>query len=80
MHARTWRYREITVAYQDPQGIPHQIRADGLLARCIQHEIDYNNGIFFVDPNRLHHDDRRTVRLALGELLRQQAILRGIQK
>ena len=30
-------------------GRPRKMRADGLLARCIQHEMDHLNGILFVD-------------------------------
>ena len=30
-------------------GRPRKMKADGLLARCIQHEMDNLNGILFVD-------------------------------
>ena len=30
-------------------GRPRTIKADGLLARCIQHEMDHLKGILFVD-------------------------------
>jgi len=30
-------------------GRPKKMIADGLLARCIQHEIDHLNGVCFVD-------------------------------
>jgi len=39
----------ITVTFQDAHGIPHTLRGDGLLARCIQHEADHLNGILFID-------------------------------
>lgn len=39
----------ITVAFQDEHGIAHTLRCDGLLARCIQHEVDHLNGILFID-------------------------------
>ncbi|MEO6874310.1 MAG: peptide deformylase [Opitutaceae bacterium] len=39
----------ITVTFQDENGVPHTLRADGLLARCIQHEADHLNGILFID-------------------------------
>ena len=35
--------------YLDIKGDVHEIEADGLLARCIQHEIDHLNGILFID-------------------------------
>ena len=30
-------------------GRPRKMKADGLLARCIQHEMDHLNGVLFVD-------------------------------
>lgn len=39
----------ITVAYQDPHGHDHTLAATGLLARCIQHEVDHLNGVLFID-------------------------------
>lgn len=40
---------EITVTYHDERGVPHLLRCNGLLARCIQHEVDHLNGILFID-------------------------------
>lgn len=42
----------IRVRYQDLQGKERYIEADGLLATCIQHEIDHLNGIVYVDRMR----------------------------
>ncbi len=39
----------IRVTYQDLQGVPHSLACDGLLARCIQHEVDHLNGTLFID-------------------------------
>ncbi|MCC7282176.1 MAG: peptide deformylase [Acetobacteraceae bacterium] len=39
----------VTVRYQDLAGTRHQIQAEGLLARCLQHEIDHLDGVLFVD-------------------------------
>jgi peptide deformylase len=39
----------ITAKFQDEKGVPHVLRCDGLLARCIQHEADHLNGILFID-------------------------------
>jgi len=38
----------IAVAFKDQHGIPHTLTCDGLLARCIQHEVDHLNGILFI--------------------------------
>ncbi|MEJ1972293.1 MAG: peptide deformylase [Lacunisphaera sp.] len=40
---------EITVKFQDAAGIPHTLRCNGLLARCVQHEADHLNGVLFID-------------------------------
>lgn len=33
----------------DAKGQPMRIQADGMLARCLQHEIDHLDGILFID-------------------------------
>jgi peptide deformylase len=33
----------------DLDGKTHEIAADGLLATCLQHEIDHLNGVLFID-------------------------------
>ncbi len=43
------RPEKITVSYQDVKGKPHELTADGLLARALQHEIDHLNGVLYVD-------------------------------
>lgn len=35
--------------FQDTEGHPHVIEADGLLGRCILHEVDHLNGKLFID-------------------------------
>jgi peptide deformylase len=39
----------VEVSYRDDMGRPRRLKADGLLARCIQHELDHLNGVLFVD-------------------------------
>jgi len=43
--------------FQDVQGNPHVIEADGLLGRCILHEVDHLNGVLFID-----HMNKRDLR------------------
>ncbi len=43
------RPAEVKVRYLDLDGKQHEIEADGLLATCIQHEIDHLNGVLFID-------------------------------
>ena len=35
--------------FQDCDGHNHTLEADGLLARCILHEVDHLNGVLFID-------------------------------
>ena len=37
------------VSYLDLDGKQHEIEAEGLLATCLQHEIDHLNGVLFID-------------------------------
>lgn len=39
----------IRVRYLDPEGKKQEMEADGLLATCIQHEIDHLDGVLFID-------------------------------
>jgi peptide deformylase len=39
----------ILAEFQDERGVPHVLRCDGLLSRCIQHEVDHLNGVLFID-------------------------------
>jgi peptide deformylase len=43
------RPAHIRVKYRDLDGKEHEVEADGLLATCLQHEIDHTNGILFID-------------------------------
>jgi peptide deformylase len=48
-YAEVERPAEVTVDYIDKEGRQQQITADGLLATCLQHEIDHLNGVLFID-------------------------------
>jgi peptide deformylase len=39
----------VKVKYLDLDGKAQEIEADGLLATCLQHEIDHLNGVLFID-------------------------------
>ncbi len=43
------RPKQCHVKYLDYNGRSQELRADGLLATCIQHEIDHLEGILFID-------------------------------
>jgi peptide deformylase len=51
------RPAQVKVRYTDLDGKPHEIEANGLLATCLQHEIDHLNGVLFIDHlSRLKRD------------------------
>jgi peptide deformylase len=43
------RPAQVKVKYLDLEGEPREIEANGLLATCLQHEIDHLNGVLFID-------------------------------
>jgi peptide deformylase len=45
------------VRWLDEQGAAHEEEIDGLLATCLQHEMDHLNGVLFIDHlSRLKRD------------------------
>ena len=48
-YAEVTRPASVRVRYLDEQWVKREIEADGLLAACLQHEIDHLNGVLFVD-------------------------------
>ena len=49
IYADVERPRTITARALDERMQPYEVEADGLLARCIQHEIDHLDGKLFID-------------------------------
>jgi peptide deformylase len=43
------RPAQVKVKYLDLDGKLREIEAHGLLATCLQHEIDHLNGVLFID-------------------------------
>ncbi|OUT69133.1 MAG: peptide deformylase [Synechococcus sp. TMED19] len=43
------RPSQVDIKYRDELGRPLRRKADGLMARCILHEMDHLNGVLFVD-------------------------------
>ncbi len=48
-YAEVERPATVTVSFVDREGKQQTIEADGLLATCLQHEIDHLNGVLFID-------------------------------
>jgi peptide deformylase len=43
------RFDQVRLRYLDRVGLTREIAAEGLLARCLQHEVDHLDGVLFVD-------------------------------
>jgi peptide deformylase len=43
------RPAKVRVSFTDREGKPREIEAEGVLATCIQHEIDHLDGVLFID-------------------------------
>ncbi|MBB3275977.1 MULTISPECIES: peptide deformylase [unclassified Pseudoxanthomonas] len=71
IYADVTRSNEITVRFVDRRGQAQELRADGLLAVCIQHEMDHLDGKLFVDY--LSPLKREMVRKKLAKQRRQAA-------
>jgi peptide deformylase len=56
-YAEVERPSRVRVTYLDGKGERREVEADGLLATCLQHEIDHLNGVLFIDYlSRLKRD------------------------
>jgi peptide deformylase len=69
IHGDVARPDAITVHFQDERGVPHVLRCDGLLARCLQHEADHLNGVLFID--RMEKKVRATINDAIKALAKE---------
>ena len=69
-YADVTRPARVTVRYIDAEGAKRQIEAEGLLAACLQHEIDHLDGILFVD--HLSALKRNMILRRLAKELRQK--------
>ncbi|HEV7336265.1 MAG TPA: peptide deformylase [Bosea sp. (in: a-proteobacteria)] len=58
------RPARVKVRYMDLDGAVQEIEADGLLATCLQHEIDHLNGVLFIDYLSRLKRERVTKRFA----------------
>ncbi len=75
------RPESVTVRYLDENGIEKTIEATGILATCIQHEIDHTDGIVFVDHISSMKRDiilrklKKAKRLGLVDVVPDKAVL-----
>lgn len=64
-YADVTRPKAVRLRYLDENGVSHEIDADGMLATCVQHELDHLEGTLFVDHL---------------SMLKRNMILRKVQK
>jgi peptide deformylase len=69
-YADVTRPARVAVRYTDADGARRQLEAEGLLAACVQHEIDHLDGILFVD--HLSALKRNMILRRLAKELRQK--------
>ena len=72
-YADVSRPARVKVRYHDLQGARQEIEADGLLAACLQHEIDHLDGVLFVDHLSALKRNMIMRRLAKEQRLKLQA-------
>ncbi|MGI9449159.1 MAG: peptide deformylase [Geminicoccaceae bacterium] len=65
------RSDKIRLRYQDRHGEKQDLEADGMLARCIQHEVDHLDGILFID--HLSALKRRMILRRMAKVKRSKA-------
>ncbi|MEN5083825.1 peptide deformylase [Bosea sp. TWI1241] len=58
------RPARVRVRYRDLDGAAQEIEADGILATCLQHEIDHLEGVLFIDHLSRLKRERVTKRFA----------------
>ena len=70
-YADVSRPARVVVRYLDLEGARQEIEADGLLAACLQHELDHLDGVLFVD--HLSALKRNMIMRRLQKELKQKA-------
>ena len=67
------RPKQVRVRYLDRDGKLQELNADGLLATCVQHEIDHLNGVLFIDHLSRLKRERVMKKYAKAARLRSEA-------
>ncbi len=49
LYGRVPRYNKVRIKAMSPEGHEFKMRAEGFLARVLQHEVDHTKGILFID-------------------------------
>lgn len=77
-YAEVERPSSVCIKYIDRAGKQKEIEADGLLATCLQHEIDHLNGVLFIDHiSKLKRD--RVIK-KFGKIAKHQGVTHSVDK
>ena len=57
------RPKAVRCEFQDVRGNSHRLEADGLLGRCMLHEMDHLNGVLFTDKMEKRHLQKNDARI-----------------
>lgn len=57
------RPKGVRCDFQDAKGNVHRLEADGLLGRCMLHEMDHLNGVLFIDKMEKRHLQKNDARI-----------------
>ena len=57
------RPRRVRCDFQDVHGNAHRLEADGLMGRCMLHEMDHLNGVLFIDKMEKRHLQKNDARI-----------------
>ena len=71
-YADVSRPAHVRVRYTDADGAGREIEAEGLLAACLQHEIDHLDGVLFVD-----HISALKRNMILRKLAKEQKLMKA---
>ena len=71
-YAEVMRPEKIRARWQDEKGTTYEDEIDGLLAVCLQHEMDHLNGVLFID--HLSRLKREMVLKKLAKWRKEQAL------
>ena len=67
IYIKVGRFTHVRVRFQDVEGRPHELTAEGILARAVQHELDHLDGRLLVD--RMSAVQKMSQRRRLRELV-----------
>ena len=69
IHGEVYRPEEISVKFQDLQGMSHEMTCGGLLSKCFQHEYDHLHGVLYID--RMEKSALSSIQMEINRLKKE---------